>query len=300
MVAVGMTGALIAGGVHILVLQRALRRFAPTLHWSEMEIVEGARAGLAIVAGSVPAPLAGRCDVVLTAVWGGRSFSAVWAIDSDLRGRPPDTMARGVYAPTLCRVRANDFLDLFEASRPIVDPGPLYVVPRSDPWSDTVGEARTGGAAMEAYLVRDRNDTLIEQRPYVPGDNVRHLAWNVYAHTGELYVRIGEETPPPASTVRIVVETVPRSAGMALEPLDRLCRTVRGMVEALVSSGCSVICTTSAGGTINGAAGSATARDLAALSWGHVHEGRGTTAGDTASLSVAVDSDGRVRVTRGR
>jgi hypothetical protein len=41
------------------------------------------------------------------------------------------------------------------------------------------------------------SDELLEVKKYYPGDDIRRLNWKVFAHTRELFVRKGEETPPP-------------------------------------------------------------------------------------------------------
>lgn len=88
-------------------------------------------------------------------------------------------------------------------------------------------------------LSAERNDELIEARPYHPGDDIRRIHWTMYAHTGRLFVRVGEEVAPPAVVARITIDarglTTPaqldRLFGRALGLSDRIAIAQHGEPE---------------------------------------------------------------------
>ncbi len=105
--------------------------------------------------------------------------------------------------------------------------------------------ASTGESRPTGYTV-SRNTEFIESRPYVPGDDPRRIHWTHYAHTGELFVRQGEEVPPPAGTCRIVLDAsaaaTPAEVDIitsialraALSAEDQGCHVSLGLLEGLM------------------------------------------------------------------
>jgi hypothetical protein len=84
---------------------------------------------------------------------------------------------------------------------------------------------------------RRRSEELLEARKYYPGDDVRRLNWKVFAHLNELFLRIGEEVPPPESRILFVLDCtanplVPR--GMAADYLDRLVESCASLLVLLL------------------------------------------------------------------
>ena len=67
--------------------------------------------------------------------------------------------------------------------------------------------ASGGGDIYKGRQTATRNNELLDARKYYPGDDVRRVNWNMYAHLGELYIRIGEEVPPPSSRVIVALDT---------------------------------------------------------------------------------------------
>ena len=80
---------------------------------------------------------------------------------------------------------------------------------------------------MEHVPRKRRSDELLETRRYVPGDDVRRLNWKLLAHAGELFLRLGEETPPPRARLLAVLDTTERPRG-ARRPVGRGDRRPRG------------------------------------------------------------------------
>jgi uncharacterized protein (DUF58 family) len=84
---------------------------------------------------------------------------------------------------------------------------------------------------------RRRSEELLEARKYYPGDDVRRLNWKVFAHLNELFLRIGEEVPPPESRILFVLDCaanplVPRA--LAADYLDRLVETCASLIVSLL------------------------------------------------------------------
>ncbi len=88
------------------------------------------------------------------------------------------------------------------------------------------------------------SDELLEVKKYYPGDDIRRLNWKVFAHTGELFVRKGEETPPPDVKLLFVIDpTMPDSvpASVAGDYLDSLLETCAALFLVALESGSPVI-----------------------------------------------------------
>jgi hypothetical protein len=115
-----------------------------------------------------------------------------------------------------------------------VPPPVLRVLPRVDSRGIDAAEPEIAAGRRRGDLSNERNEELIETRPYHPGDDIRRINWNAFAHSGELFLRIGEETPPPAWAVRLMVDT--RGASDA-DRLDTLLAAALGVAEGLATSG---------------------------------------------------------------
>ena len=66
-----------------------------------------------------------------------------------------------------------------------------------------------GGSQVKYTEKQTKQDELLEVRKYFPGDDARKLNWKIFAHTGELFIREGEQAPPPASNLLFVLDTAP-------------------------------------------------------------------------------------------
>jgi uncharacterized protein (DUF58 family) len=66
-----------------------------------------------------------------------------------------------------------------------------------------------GGQEENRGSRRKRSEELLEVRKYFPGDDVRKVHWKVYAHTSQLFLRIGEEIPPPESRFLVILDSAP-------------------------------------------------------------------------------------------
>jgi uncharacterized protein (DUF58 family) len=64
-----------------------------------------------------------------------------------------------------------------------------------------------GGEQIKDTRRRRRSKDLLEIRKYFPGDDIRRINWKVYAHLNELFIRLGEETPPPESHFFLLLDS---------------------------------------------------------------------------------------------
>ena len=99
-----------------------------------------------------------------------------------------------------------DMMGFFRARAFSGGPADLTVTPQRTGSAPAMRFMSTGGDKISRRIRKTRNDTLIESRQYFPGDDVRRLNWKTYAHTGDLFIRIGEEVPLPESKLLILPE----------------------------------------------------------------------------------------------
>jgi uncharacterized protein (DUF58 family) len=88
------------------------------------------------------------------------------------------------------------------------------------------------------------SDELLEVKKYYPGDDIRRLNWKVFAHTGELFVRKGEETPPPDVKLLFIIDpALPESLpdGIRADYLDSLIESSATLALAALDAGNPVI-----------------------------------------------------------
>jgi uncharacterized protein (DUF58 family) len=144
---------------------------------------------------------------------------------------------RGVYASMEAVFEVRDLLG-FTAHRLSV---PLRETLTVFPSLSPVSEASTFMEQAEDSAVyaprRRRSEELLEARKYYPGDDVRRLNWKVFAHMNELFLRIGEEVPPPESRILFVLDCtanplVPRS--VSADYLDRLVESCASFLVSLL------------------------------------------------------------------
>ena len=83
----------------------------------------------------------------------------------------------------------------------------LTVYPAVRPARELLGLVEQTDEAAVDSRTRRRSEELLEARKYYPGDDVRRLNWKVFAHLDELFLRIGEEVPPPESRILFVLDT---------------------------------------------------------------------------------------------
>ena len=118
----------------------------------------------------------------------------------------------------------------------------VKVYPRLNPTTQ-VRQAQDGGEAPRYAIHKRKSDELLEVRKYYPGDDVRKLNWKVFAHINELFVRIGEQTPPPQSRLLFIVDS---TANEIIPPflrddyLDCLVEACASAMAAMLGGGAEV------------------------------------------------------------
>jgi len=153
------------------------------------------------------------------------------------RSIPFSAQYRGAYASAEAVFEVRDLLGFTAHRLSVPVRETLTVFPTLSP----VPEASTFMEQAEDSAVyaprRRRSEELLEARKYYPGDDVRRLNWKVFAHLNELFLRIGEDVPPPESRILFVLDCsanplVPR--GVAADYLDRLVESCASLLVSLL------------------------------------------------------------------
>ncbi|HNR36153.1 MAG TPA: DUF58 domain-containing protein [Candidatus Hydrogenedentes bacterium] len=95
---------------------------------------------------------------------------------------------RGVHRLPAMNLRSGFPFGFFERSRPIRDEVEVVVYPRVKSVR-TAWIERLPGPRAAPRIVRGEGDEFFSLRDYVPGDDVRHIAWRASAKRGSLLVR---------------------------------------------------------------------------------------------------------------
>ena len=114
---------------------------------------------------------------------------------------------RGAYSSAESRLVYEDALAFLRVARGDGSQLAVSVVPatlageRIDRLSTPRGAKATHGRK------RITSDEFLEIRPYIPGDDPRRLSWKHYAQLGDLMIRTGEPSPPPANELVCIVDS---------------------------------------------------------------------------------------------
>ncbi|MBN2656961.1 MAG: DUF58 domain-containing protein [Spirochaetales bacterium] len=135
------------------------------------------------------------------------------------------SVQRGVYAGAAGSLYLEDLFGI--VSLPVYrgDSVLIYVYPQPGGPEREREEVIRGGEKASDELSRLRTDELLDVRKYYPGDDARRINWKLYAATGEMFLRIGEETPPPSgeALLCLLADSAPVAAMKASSLLtDRL------------------------------------------------------------------------------
>jgi uncharacterized protein (DUF58 family) len=184
--------------------------------------------------------------VVLAPAWHGRTLGPLAApLEPGARRVRVTFLAgrRGSYALREAWLESADVLGLARVRLAVPLDERLVVPPATAPRSAGGRVVDEGGASLEHVARRRRSDELLETRRYVPGDDVRRLNWKLLAHAGELFLRLGEETPPPRARLLAVLDTTEHPGlptPLSDEALDGLVEDCAAEVAALLRRGCAV------------------------------------------------------------
>jgi len=140
--------------------------------------------------------------------------------------------ARGLYSGIAGSFLFTDSFNCWRITTPLEDEAQFIILsqPRFVPeesWP-AIAEGIFGARHGSPLEKDDRFDT----RPYFPGDDIRHLHWKIYAHTGDLILRKSERTPPPRHRFVILLDPwVPAQGKHALFMVDKLVELIQNWLH---------------------------------------------------------------------
>jgi uncharacterized protein (DUF58 family) len=116
---------------------------------------------------------------------------------------------RGSYQSREVNIALSDLLGFtrYPVALPLAER--LRVFPAVQPEVARRPPSLEGGQEETRRKRQRRSEELLEVRKYFPGDDIRKVHWKVFAHTSELFLRIGEETPPPESRFLVILDSAP-------------------------------------------------------------------------------------------
>jgi len=139
---------------------------------------------------------------------------------------------RGSYAADTALIEVRDILGFTHGAVSLPLEESVRVFPRILRESPAPASAEEGGDSVRFSAHRLRSEELLEVRKYFPGDDIRKLNWKVFAHLNELFLRIGEETPPPESRFLYILDAARNPRVPPKTSADYL----DGLVEACASA----------------------------------------------------------------
>jgi hypothetical protein len=236
----------IAGGAMLLVLRRHFRLVPDPVDFTIT--TDGVFPG-GCTAAQMKADIPRRCapgigigfEICLD--WPGRDSLSLTSVLRRGRNRelidicPP---YRGCYQSRKACVTLRDSLGFacFRLALPLAER--LRVLPSVQPEQAPRSLSLEGGLEERRDTSRRRSEELLEVRKYFPGDDIRKVHWKVFAHTSELFLRIGEETPPPKSRMLVILDPACSTAipeGIRADYLDGLVERCAAVVLDLLSRG---------------------------------------------------------------
>jgi uncharacterized protein (DUF58 family) len=147
---------------------------------------------------------------------------------------------RGLYAGSAETLEMRDVLGFTAHRLSLPQEETLAVLPPVRPREAVPPVMEQTDESAVYALRRRRSESLLEARKYYPGDDVRRLNWKLFAHMDELYLRVGEEVPPPESRLLFVLDTtahglVPRRC--AADYLDALVESCASLMAGFLERG---------------------------------------------------------------
>jgi len=135
----------------------------------------------------------------------GRTYSWATRIDPKdpsftLTPPPPQ---RGDYRGPVGYLQVEDCFGFCKLEMPLPEEEHLLILPAPYPASILPTLPERGGLRIREHRFPTTSLEELEIRKYQPGDDIRRLHWKLYAHSGELFFRIGEQDPPPLDTFHL-------------------------------------------------------------------------------------------------
>jgi len=146
------------------------------------------------IQGEVRAVRPGREMRALTLLTPGKP--AVITFEHPLRGR----------YRTFRLLHCRDALGFFCASLSVPGEGKLTVYPPAAPAREGHELPSLGGEGPAEQRSYRRSDEFFDLRKYQAGDDPRRIHWKLFAHLEELFIRQGEEEPPPSGEYPVFID----------------------------------------------------------------------------------------------
>ena len=133
---------------------------------------------------------------------------------------------RGKYQTRMI-VHCRDALGFFHASLPVKGEGRLTIYPPVVPPRAGRELPSLGGSGPAEQRSHRRSEELFDLRKYQTGDDPRRIHWKLFAHLEELFIRQGEEEPPPSGEFPVFLDLThfrghTSSQGTSEEYLDQI------------------------------------------------------------------------------
>lgn len=118
----------------------------------------------------------------------------------------PDS--RGVYFGATDRLALYDLFGFYILFIPVGQNQAERLILRPKPAEKGIPlQFQKGGSTRREDQHYQRTEELTEHRPYIPGDDPRRINWKLFGHSGDLFIRQGEQEPPPVAEFVLVLDT---------------------------------------------------------------------------------------------
>lgn len=137
----------------------------------------------------------------------------------------PSPPLRGDYRGIVGFLQVEDCFRFFQFEIPLPSEEHLLVFPVTSASFPLSNLSALGGSRPREHQPKQTALEELEIRKYIPGDDPRRLHWKLLAHSGELFLRMGEQDPPPMETFHLHFDpTLPQSLdpNLFLEAVDQM------------------------------------------------------------------------------
>ncbi|GEM_PF-5788941 len=136
----------------------------------------------------------------------------------------PPSPLRGAYMGSVGILQVEDCFRFCQIDIPLPEEEHLLVLPEPAPPFPLPNLKAQGGTRHREQHPTYTTLEELEIRKYIPGDDPRRLHWKLYAHSGELFLRIGEQDPPPMDTFHLHFDPTLPTLQDPIHPLEAVDR----------------------------------------------------------------------------
>ncbi len=170
-------------------------------------------------------------------------------IETDLHSGPCRRLVvfnlgkRGCYRTAFARLQFSDLLGFTCSTLELQMMEMVRVFPGLHTLEKRPPKPETGGSDTRLRPDRRNPEDFLELRKYFPGDDIRRINWKIYAHLDELFIRLGEQTPPPEARYLVVLDATNVCLPVELsgDYLDALVEACASLCELLLTKGLEII-----------------------------------------------------------